>query len=109
MARGDGYEVTRVVDEAGQVIKAGRLADRIEVAVDAVSAVVEPPGRPQQYRGVVAGERSELAAVRTLIKSGEDESQARVVAVGGEERLQSARPIERNRDVGADIRAKALL
>ena len=61
MARGDGYEVTRVVDEAGQVIKAGRLADRIELAVDAVSAVVEPPGRPQQYRGVVAGERSELA------------------------------------------------
>ena len=96
----------RVVDEAGEVVQPRRLGDPVEEAVDARGAVVEPPRAAEQDRGIVTGERRQLAAVGALVEREEDDGEARLVATRLEQRPQAARPVGRDRDVGADVVAE---
>ena len=101
-------EGARVVVEAGGVVQARRLDHLVEVAAHAVEAVVEPPGRAEPQRRVVAGQRGQLAGVGRLVQGEQDQRQPRVVAEGVEQRLQVARELGGSRDVGALVAAEAL-
>src|SRR5688572_8800697 len=68
MPGGDGREGACVVVEAGGVVDAGRLSDLVSKARHALDAVVEPPRWPQAQAGVMAGQRRQLARVRSLIQ-----------------------------------------
>src|SRR5581483_10050545 len=105
--RGERGQCARVVHEAGEVANSGRLDDAVEKAVDAERAVVEPPRAAEQHCRVVAGERRELAAVRALVESEEDQREARLVAACLEQWLQAARPVGSDGDVGAEVAAEA--
>ena len=69
---------------------------------------MEPPGRPQLDGGVVPGQRGQLAGVGGLVQGEEDERQARVVAVLGEQGAQAAGELALDGDVRPLVRAEAL-
>ena len=108
MPRRERGQGTGVVDEAGEVVDPRGLDDAVEEAVDAGRAVVEPPGAAEQHRGIVAGERRELAAVGALVEREENDAEVRIAAACLEQRAQAARPVGRDRDVRADVAPEPL-
>ena len=90
VAGGDGEEGAGVVVEADGVVEAGGLGGLFAEAHHAFGRVVEPPGRAEFERGVVAGEGGEFAGVGGLVEGEEDEGEAGVVAVLVEQRAKGA-------------------
>src|SRR5437016_1289134 len=76
--RRDGWEGARVVDEPGGVREPADRRRRVEEATHPRGAVQEPPGRAEEERRVVAGERRQLAAERALVERVGDERERRV-------------------------------
>src|SRR5712672_2298945 len=67
VAGGDGEKGAGVVVEAYGVVEAGGLGGLFAEAHHALGGVVEPPGRTEFERGIVAGERGELTGVGGLV------------------------------------------
>src|SRR3712207_9375049 len=65
------------------------------------------PRRAEHHSWVVTGQRRQLAAVGALVQRERDEPEARVGAVGVQQRPQVAGPLGRYGDVGARVRAEA--
>src|SRR5437899_9753996 len=109
VAGGDGEEGTGVVVEAYGVVEAGGLGGLFAEAHHAFRRVVEPPGRTQFERGIVAGERGELTGEGGLVEGEEDEGEAGVVAVLVEQRAQGADVFGRRGHVGAFVAAELFI
>ena len=92
VTRGDRAEGARVVVEAGGVVDARglRRADGGSASCPR-SLSWNHQGGPRRTRGVVAGERRQLARVGRFVEREQQEAEARVVAVRVEQRLQVAR------------------
>ena len=96
----DRQEGAGVVVEADGVVEAGGLGHRLAVAAHALRAVVEPPGRAELQRRVMAGQRRQLARIGGLVEGEEDDREVALVAEPVEQRLQRRDIVGRARDVG---------
>jgi hypothetical protein len=105
VAYGNGAERPGVVDEPGGVVEAGRVGDRLPEAPHGVGGVEEPPRRPQVERGVTAGQRGQLPAVRVLVERVDHHPQPRIVAVLVQQRRQRVHIVGGLRDVPAHVPA----
>jgi hypothetical protein len=106
MACRDRQERARVIVEPGEVAVARGLDHRVEIAADAVEAVVEPPGWPEPERGPVPCHRRKFPRIAGLVQREDDEAKARVVAHPVQQRVEPVDPVHRARDVGAHVRAE---
>ncbi len=109
VAGGDGEEGAGVVVEADGVVEAGGFGGLFAEAHHAFGRVVEPPGRAELERGIVAGEGGEFAGEGGLVEGEEDEGEAGVVAVLVEQRAQGADVLGGRGDVGAFVAAELLV
>src|ERR1044071_7976324 len=102
-------ERARIVGEAGGVVDAGGLCRFAAEAQHSLDRIVEPPRRTQEHRGIMPGERRQLAAVRRLVEREHDKAKARVVPIIVEQMSQIARELSGNWNVSAPVRPVALV
>ena len=68
---------------------------------------MEPPGRAELHGGIVARQGRELPRICGLVEREEHEREPRVIPKGVEQRLQIARELRRDRQIGALVRSEA--
>src|SRR5690606_440458 len=108
MARRNRKKGARVVVEAYGVVEAGRFRCLLTEAHEPFRAVVEPPCRPELERWIMSSERCQLTTVSALIEREDDDREGRIVAEAVEQRVQRTNIVGRHRNIGTDVRAKAL-
>ena len=75
-----------IIIEAGGVVDSGRFHDKIEVAGNAVQAVVEPPGRANFERRIMSGQGRQFARIRCFVQIEQNKGECGAAAAGSEQR-----------------------
>ena len=108
VSRRDGAEGAGIVDESDGVVDARRFRRLLAEAYHSLDRIMEPPRRPEPYRGIVSGDWRQLTRIGRLVEREKDERERGIIPVLAEQGAKVSRVLCGDGDVGPLVHAEPL-